>query len=153
MNDAVETKSSKKFKLKWLEKIKNVKHIEIIVVVIFLIVILLIYFSNFKTKSQKTTEKVESLTISRYVDDLEKNLAETLSHIKGVSDVNVMITLDLKNAIIEDNVIQTNNFPEIKGIVVVAKGVEVTSVKLNVLKAIEAVVTINSGCVEILSSN
>ena len=93
------------------------------------------------------------MTISRYVDDLEKNLAETLSHIKGVSDVNVMITLDLKNAVIEDNVIQTNNFPEIKGIAVVAKGVEVTSVKLNVLKAIEAVVTINSGCVEILSSN
>lgn len=153
MNEANDTKTTKKFKFKWLEKIKNVKHIEIIVVVIFLIIILLIYSSSFKSKSKTTSEKLESMTLSNYVDDLEKNLAETLSQIKGVSNVSVLITLDLQNAMIEDNVIKTSNFPNIKGIVVVAKGVEVTSVKLNVLKAIEAVVNINSGCVEILSSN
>lgn len=153
MNELAENKQSKKLKFKWLEKLKNVKHIEIIIVVIFLIIILLIYSSSNGTKSKTKSEKVDDMTITSYVDDLEKNLAETLSHIKGVSNVSVMVTLDLKNAVIEDNIIQTTTFPSIKGIVVVAKGVEVTSVKLNVLKAIEAVVSINSGCVEILSSN
>jgi len=144
-----------KVKFKWLEKIKNVKHIEIIIVVIFSIIIFLIYSSTLDNKKKTTSSKREEteLSINSYVDDLETNLENTLSKIKGVSDVNVMITLDLTSATIEDNIIKSSTFPNIKGIVVVAKGVENTNVKLNVLKAIQAVVDINNGCVEILSSN
>ena len=143
-----------KVKFKWLEKIKNVKHIEIIIVVIFAIIMFLIYSSSFKPKktTSKQTEQSE-LSINNYLDDLELKLEKTLSKIKGVSDVKVMITLDLSSATIEENIIKSSTFPEIKGILVVAKGVENTNVKLNVLKAIEAVVDINNGSVEILSSN
>ena len=144
-----------KVRFKWLEKLKNVKHIEIIVVVIFLIILFLIWTSTFNTtsKSSSQTTQEKELTITNYVANLEDNLETTISKIKGVSDVKVMITLDMKNAIIEESIIKTETFPNIRGIVIVAKGVENTNVKLNVLKAVQAVIDISSGCVEILSSN
>ena len=144
-----------KVRFKWLEKLKNVKHIEIIVVVIFLIILFLIWTSTFNTtsKSSNQTTQEKELTITNYVANLEDNLETTISKIKGVSDVKVMITLDMKNAIIEESIIKTETFPNIRGIVIVAKGVENTNVKLNVLKAVQAVIDISSGCVEILSSN
>lgn len=145
-----------KIKFKWLEKIKNVKHIEVIIIAIFVIVLFLIYGSTFKGSSSSKSTRIQEnseLTITKYVDDLEDDLAHTLSQIKGVSDVSVLITLNLNQAVIEENVIKADSFPEIKGIVVVAKGVDNTSVKMNVLRAIEAVLDISNGCVEILSSN
>lgn len=147
--------SEKKAKFKWLEKLKNIKHIEIIIIGIFLVVLLLIYFSSPKTKSQSNNSSSSNndLTITRYVDGLESDLEATISKIKGVSNVNVLITLDMQTAVIENDVIKTSTFPKIKGIVVVASGVDNTSVKMNVLRAIEAVVDVSNGCVEILSSN
>lgn len=145
-----------KFKFGWLEKIKNVKHIEIYIVVIFIIIIFLIYGSTFKSKKSNTQTKdneVQELTINSYVESLEDSLEQTLSKVKGVSNVKVLITLDLKNAVVENNVVKTDSFPSIKGILIVASGVENTQVKLNVLKAVEAVIEVNTGCIEILSSN
>lgn len=144
-----------KVKIKWLEKIKNVKHIEIYIVIIFIVIVFLIYGSTFKNKSKTTSEITNDtpLTISKYVEDLERNLETTLSNIKGASNVNVLITLDLKEAEIKDNVIQSSNFPAIKGVLIVANGVDNTNVKLNMLKAVQAVIEINTGCIEILSSN
>jgi len=145
-----------KIKIKWLEKLKNVKHIEIIVVAIFIIVLVLIYTSNFsvkKSSNSQTKTNSKELTIVNYIDNLETDLEQTISQIKGVDNVKVMITLDYSKATIQDNIIQTDSFPCVKGIVIVAKGVENTNVKLNVLKAVEAVVDVNYGCIEILSSN
>lgn len=144
-----------KVRFKWLEKIKNVKHIEIIIIAIFLVVLLLIYFSTPKSKSGSsiTTKESTELTITRYVDNLETDLEDTISKIRGVSNVKVLITLNLDNASIENDVIKTSTFPKIKGIVIVANGVDNTAVKMNVLRAVEAVVDISSGSVEILSSN
>ncbi|MBQ8431054.1 MAG: hypothetical protein IJX26_03865, partial [Clostridia bacterium] len=95
-----------KVKFKWLEKLKNVKHIEIIIIVIFAIVIFLIYNSSFKSSSKgggssSYEEYSGEVTITQYVSNLENNLEKTLSNIKGVSNVNVMITLDMKDMIIE----------------------------------------------------
>lgn len=147
--------SEKKVKFKWLEKLKNVKHIEFIIMGIFLVVLLLIYFSTPKSKSYSSSSSNEEsqLTITKYVDKLETDLENTISQIKGVGNVSVLITLDMSNANIEDDVIKTSTFPQIKGIVVVASGVDNTSVKMNVLRAVEAVVDISTGSVEILSSN
>ena len=144
-----------KVRLQWLEKIKNVKHIEIIVIAIFLVVLLLIYFSTPRSKSNSnaTTKENTELTITRYIDNLEADLENIISKIRGVGNVNVLITLNLDNASIENDVIKTATFPKIKGIVIVASGVDNTSVKMNILRAVEAVVDISSGSVEILSSN
>lgn len=144
-----------KVRFQWLEKIKNVKHIEIIVIAIFLVVLLLIYFSTPRSKSNSnaTIKENTELTITRYIDNLEADLENTISKIRGVGNVNVLITLNLDNASIENDVIKTATFPKIKGIVIVASGVDNTSVKMNILRAVEAVVDISSGSVEILSSN
>ena len=144
-----------KVRFQWLEKIKNVKHIEIIVIAIFLVVLLLIYFSTPRSKSNSnaTSRENTELTITRYIDNLEADLENTISKIRGVGNVNVLITLNLDNASIENDVIKTATFPKIKGIVIVASGVDNTSVKMNILRAVEAVVDISSGSVEILSSN
>ena len=144
-----------KVRFQWLEKIKNVKHIEIIVIAIFLVVLLLIYFSTPRSKSNSnaTIKENTELTITRYIDNLEADLENIISKIRGVGNVNVLITLNLDNASIENDVIKTATFPKIKGIVIVASGVDNTSVKMNILRAVEAVVDISSGSVEILSSN
>lgn len=135
---------------KWLEKLKKVKHIEIYISIIFIVIILLIYLSNFsgKTKSKTST----STTINAYVEELEENLENILSNIGGVSDVKVMITLDMKSASVENSNITLEEFPEIKGIIITAKGVDDTYTKMKVLHAVEAVVDVKNGNIEILSS-
>ena len=144
-------------KFKWVEKLKNIKHIEIYITIIFAAILILIFFSS--TSSNKTPNNKainntpQETTITSYVNNMEDKLEHILSQVNGASNVSVMITLDMTNATINNNIIQTSAFPTIKGIVVVAKGVENTQVKMNVLKAVQAVVDISSGRIEILSSN
>lgn len=146
-----------KFKPKWLEKLKNIKHIEIYITLIFAIILLLIFFSS--TGNKKTTTSysksntTQQTTVTSYVDNIECKLEQILSQVQGASNVNVMVTLDMSGTSIKDNIIQTSEFPDIKGVVIVAKGVENTAVKMNILKAVQAVIDISSGRIEILSSN
>lgn len=147
--------SEKKVKFKWLEKLKNVKHIEIYIAIIFVVLLVLIYFSS--TQSSGTKSKVKSnanstLTITEYVDDLESNLEDILSNIGGVSNVKVMITLDMKQVSINDSKINLDTFPPVKGVIVTAKGLNDTAKRLKVLRAVEAVIDITNGNIEILSS-
>ncbi len=148
--------NEKKIKFKWLEKLKNIKHIEIYVAVIFVVVLLLIYLSNSqssgsKTKINKQTSQGE-LTVTAYVSNLESDLEDVLSNINGVSAVKVMITLDMSNVSVEDSKISINTFPPVKGIIITAKGLNDTARRLKVLHAVEAVVDVTNGNIEILSS-
>jgi len=137
--------------VRWLEKLKNVKHIEIYIAILFVVILLLIYFSNFnKTKSNNTTSN--DLTVTTYINNLEENLEEILTNIGGVKNVKVMITLNLNQVEVLDSKINLNQFPEIKGVIVTAEGVDNTATKLKVLHAIEAVLDITKGNIEILSS-
>ena len=147
-----------KSKFKWVEKLKNIKHIEIYITLIFAIVLILIFLSSTgggtkssnKSYSKSTTSQT---TVTSYVDDMETRLEQILSQIQGAGNVKVMLTLDMANATVKDNVIETNSFPAIKGVVIVASGVQNTYVKMNILKAVQAVIDISSGSIEILSSN
>ena len=144
-------------KFKWVEKLKNIKHIEIYITIIFAIILILIFFSSTgSNKSGSSTNKsntTQETTIITYVADIENKLESILSQVQGASNVQVMLTLDMSNATLKDDIIETTNFPPIKGVVIVAKGVENTQVKMNILKAVQAVVDISSGRIEILSSN
>ena len=143
--------AEKKSKFRWLDKIKKVKHIEIYVAILFVVIILLIYFSNFnKTSTNKATSN--DLTVTAYISNLEQNLEEILSNIGGVKNVKVMITLNMSKAEVSNSQINLNQFPAIKGVIITAEGVEMTAVKLKVLHAVEAVLDITNGNVEILSS-
>lgn len=135
---------------KWLEKLKKIKHIEIYISIIFLVIILLIYLSNFSGKS-KTKTQDETMSINSYVEQLEESLEDILSNIGGVSNVKVLITLDMKSASINNSNITLDEFPEIKGIIITAKGVSDTYTRMKVLHAVEAVVEVKNGNIEILS--
>lgn len=146
MND-----KEKKPAIKWLEKLKNVKHIEIYIAVIFIVIILLIFLSNSKTKDTKSAS-TNDMSVNAYIERIERNLEESLSSIAGVSDVKVMITLNTDKMEIENSEIVLTKFPEIKGVLVTAKGVSNTTNKLKVLHAIQAVIDVTNGNIQILSS-
>ena len=137
---------------KWLEKLKKVKHIEIYIAIIFIVVILLIYISSVDYQKGKSSSN-NGMSITTYVNDLEENLEDILSNIGGVSNVNVMITLDFNTAVVENSNITLSEFPKVKGIIVTAKGLNSTAKKMSVLHAIEAVIDVTNGNIEIISSD
>ncbi len=146
------SEKEKKHTIKWLEKFKNIKHIEIYVAIIFIVIIILIFFSNRSTKDKDKTILTNEITVTQYIDKLEEDLEKILSNISGVSNVNVMITICLNDLEVKDNQVHISKFPQINGILVTAKGVNDTATKLRVLHAIEAVIEVENGNVEILSS-
>ena len=135
---------------KWLDKLKKVKHIEIYIAIIFVCVLGLIYMSGFSRDKPNIT--TGELTVIAYIDNLESNLEDIISNIAGVSNVKVMITLNMQEANVEESLINLSEFPSIKGVLVTAKGVKETANKLKVLHAIQAVLDIKQGNIEILSS-
>ncbi len=145
------SEKEKKPTIRWLEKLKNIKHIEIYIAIIFIVIILLIFLSN---KSTKETSKsvTNDMSVNGYISQMERDLEESLSNISGVSDVKVMITLNLDKLSVEKDEVVMTAFPEIKGVLVTAKGVNNTNNRLKVLHAIEAVIDIKNGSIEILSS-
>ena len=144
--------NEKKSGFKFLEKLKKIKHIEVYIAIIFIVVLLLIYLGNFNKSSGTSTNNSSEMTVTAYIDDLENRLQEILSNIGGVSDVKVLITLDMDTATVNDSNIVLDKFPAIKGVLITAKGVGDTSTKLKVLHAVEAVIDITNGNIEILSS-
>lgn len=139
---------------KWLEKLKKVKHIEVYVAIIFIVILLLIFTSSFDFNKNSSSEKLsDEMTVTSYVNNLERNLEEILSNIGGVKNVKVMITLDMAMAEVTDSKINLDKFPGVKGVVVTANGVKDTATKLKVLSAVEAVIDVRNGNIEILSSD
>ena len=144
--------NEKKSGFKFLEKLKKIKHIEVYIAIIFIVVLLLIYMSNFNNSSRTSSSSSTEMTVTAYIENLETRLQEILSNIGGVSDVKVLITLDMNTASVDNSNIILDKFPEIKGVLITAKGVENTAIKLKVLEAVEAVIDITNGNIEILSS-
>ncbi len=144
--------NEKKSGFKFLEKLKKIKHIEVYIAIIFIVVLLLIYMSNFNNSSGTSSSSSTEMTVTAYIENLETRLQEILSNIGGVSDVKVLITLDMNTASVDNSNIILDKFPEIKGVLITAKGVENTAIKLKVLEAVEAVIDITNGNIEILSS-
>lgn len=141
--------------IKWLAKLKNIKHIEVYVAIIFIVILLLIYMSNISSNGTSTddSQSTNELTITAYVEDLENNLQDILSNIGGVSNVKVMITLNMSESTVTDSKITIENFPEIKGVIITASGASDTATKMKILHAVEAVIDVKNGNIEILSSD
>ena len=145
------SEKEKKPTIKWLEKFKNIKHIEIYVAIIFIVILLLIYLSNSGAKETKNTKTNDS-TVTSYINNIERDLEDSLSCIAGISDVKVMITINLNDLKVENSNVSMAKFPEIKGVLITAKGVNSTANKMRVLHAVQAVLDVTNGNIEILSS-
>ena len=110
------------------------------------------------------------------MDLLENKLCNVLSKISGVEEVSVLISLEsgfsyeyamdtetttsgsgssttLETTIIIDGepVVVKENYPVIKGVVIVAKGSENFSVKMDILEAVTTVLEIDESDITILS--
>ena len=142
----------KKPRIKLLEKLRNVKHIEVYVAVIFVVILLLIFLSTNKTKETNQTTKTNEMSVSAYIENVEQSLEESLSSISGISNVKVMITLNLNDSEVVDGKITITKFPQIKGVLITAKGVNNTTNKMKVLHAVQFVIDVTNGNIEILSS-
>lgn len=137
---------------KWLERLKNIKHIEIYIAIIFVVILLLIYLSNNNSNDKKKKSITNETTVTGYIEKLEQDLEEILANISGVSNVKVMITLKTDQLDVNESSIKLSKFPEIKGVLITAKGVQETKQKLKVLHAVQSVIEITNGNIEILSS-
>ena len=142
----------KKPRIKLLEKLRNVKHIEVYVAIIFIVILLLIFLSTHKTKETNKITETNDMSVSAYIDHVEQSLEDSLSSIAGISNVKVMITLNLNNSEVVDGKITITKFPDIKGVLITAKGVNNTTNKMKVLHAVQSVIDVTNGNIEILSS-
>lgn len=177
------------FKLPLFKKLKNVKHIEIIICIIFISLLLVIYFVNFSPQKSSTKTNAESssqvlvTSSSEYAKLLEEKLTSTLSSLKGVKNVAVVVsvssggevviannveekTVENENGknvtVVKTPIIVTENgtskpiilmeiLPKVNGVLVVAGGAEDINVKLNILKAVEAIVSIPSENIQVFA--
>ncbi len=111
-----------------------------------------------------------------YIKMLERNLEATLEEINGVSQVETMITLDsgveyipayetgkdgstaeehrvivLKKKEGEEAFVIKERLPVVKGVLVVAKGVENNETERNIIEAVKTVFDISAGRVKVLA--
>lgn len=107
-------------KIDFFQKLKNIKHIEIFVAVIFAVVIFMIYLSTTGSKSLLSSSSNKNQT------SFESRLSDILSDIDGAGNVTVFVHSE------EDKIV---------GIIVVASGADNVGVRLNILKAIQTVLS------------
>ncbi len=169
-----------------INKIKKIKHFEIYLAIGLACLIAIIYFvglnTSDKTKQNLSTENDNISTnyssSEEYVNYLENKLENVLEDIKGVGNVNVIITLEkgfeyvyvteeetkttsngsiitTTNIVLINGqpVLQEEIFPIIKGIVVVADGASDISIKMNILSVLQTIVEVDNSKINILQSN
>ncbi|MBP3619368.1 MAG: hypothetical protein J6J24_01770 [Clostridia bacterium] len=145
---------------------------------IIVCVIYFSFFKNTNTDKSTNLSTDANLSTDEYVETLENKLCNVLSNISGVGQVDVVITLQsgfsyvyatdtetktttsgtTETTITREDVLLVSNepviikevFPEIKGVVVVAKGAENIGIKLNILSAVETALEIEAKDITIL---
>lgn len=167
-----------------LARLKKIKHIEIYIAVGLAVLIAIIYFTSLSSPSSDkntSSSKEDNLiadfsTSQEYVVYLENKLENVLEDIKGVGDVNVVITLEKGFEYIyvtEEETKTTSNgttittlsvlyvdgqpvlkeeiYPVIKGIVVVADGADDIGTKMNIMTVLQTVIDIDNSKINIVS--
>ena len=166
------------FNGKFFQRLKGIKHIEIVIALVLGAIILLIYISSLSNGTDKQTSTQSVTSISSYSNFLENKLANVLSQIEGAGNVSTMITFESGTEYVyatnEETKINTNAgqssttttqtttkypnedllvkevLPKISGVVVVASGAKDTKVKLEIVKAVQAVLNVPISKVEVL---
>ena len=122
----------------FLKKLKSIKHIEMILAILIGLIVILIFFSSISSASNSS----ERTTSSNYIDNIETKLENLISEIDGVGRVEVMLMGE-----------KEENSPEhqkIVSAVVVTDGANNVSVKINIIKAVQTLLKLDSSCIEVL---
>lgn len=154
------------------EKIKKNKKIQyILITILTLIIVVFVFISLNGDKSDSSTTDAVNL----YVTGLEDRLIETLSRVRGVGNVSVVITVEsgmetvlamktttnetsngkeiIETPIIVNGktVVLKENYPKIVGVLIVAKGADSISVLNKIQQATVSLLNINVNQIEILT--
>lgn len=119
-------------KIAIIQKLKNIKHIEIIIAIIFGIIIFLIYFSTVSSSNTQTNNSSQT--------EFEQRLCAILDDIEGAGNVSVFVNT-------------SESTDEIVGIIIVSSGAGQTKVRLEILKAVQTVLSVPTTNIEILVGN
>lgn len=157
-----------------ISKIKSIKNIELIVALFLCGIVILIFFSSF-TQASTSKETTQQLSFSQWNEQLEARLAETLSLIDKAGKVQVMITYEsgVEQVYAYQIITQTNGTtvtetkqlvtnqgkpvllyelaPKIKGVVIVAEGAKIATVKQEIVRATQALLLIDKGKIEVFT--
>lgn len=153
------------------KKLKGVKNIEIVIALILAAIVLLVFFGSFGQTSAKDNHSEYSF--SEYVNTLQNKLETTIANIDGVGKANIVISfaggieqeyayttekVTQGNTVTEKNtltlvsgkpVLLKEKMPEIQGIVIVADGAGDTSVRLEIIRAVQALLKVPNGKIEV----
>lgn len=154
-------------------RLKGIKNIELVCVVLLSAVVMVVFFSTFSSGNAESNTSYSDF--SGYVQAQEEKLAQILSNIKGAGKVEVMISYssgveyeyayETKTQKVGDTTTTTTDLifsqgkpiivnekaPKIKGIVIVAQGASDPSVKLEMLKAVQTLLGVAPGTIEIFA--
>lgn len=151
--------------------VKNVK-LEYVIAVVAIIAVLLIFFGNLGNNSTETSDASD---VDAYVSMLENKLSQRLSEIDGAGKVSVIISVKkgIYTDIATEKVITTNAngetteetpvlvsgkpivlneiYPEICGVIIIAKGGDNIKVKMSLLSATQIFLDLTSDKIQILT--
>lgn len=154
-----------------IQKIKSIQNIEMIIALVLATVALVVFFSDFGQNATKQTKT--SNTFSSYVADLENKIKSVISKIDGAGECDVVISFvgGIEQEYVFSNESQQNGetiinkttlmlvsgkpvlirekMPEIQGVVIVSDGAEKTAVKLEITKAVQALLKVPNGNIEV----
>lgn len=166
----------------WIKKMKTNKNFLIILSVGLAVLIAIIYFASFLTTNEKSSTKDDNInesfsTSEEYAVYIENKLENVISQVKGAGNVDVIVTLEkgFEYVYLTEEETKTSasgittttttvvtvdgqpiliqeNYPVIKGIVVVSSGASDVSVKMNILTLIQTVVEVESSKISIFTS-
>ncbi|MBQ7408412.1 MAG: hypothetical protein IJW13_03975 [Clostridia bacterium] len=149
-------------------KLKKVK-IEYVIAIAAVVAIIALTFSSFNSNNQNASSATSS--VEGYVNMLEEKLSTNLSKINGAGKVSVIISVQrgVTNEIATEKTIEGNVseevpilvsgkpivlaeiYPEITGVVIIAKGANNLIVKASLMAAAQTFLNVSSDKIEILT--
>lgn len=168
-------------KIKHLDKILTVLFIAIILLIYFSS-FSFGTSSNNKSNIGQALEENQTTSLTSYQNVLERKIEETVSAIKNAGNVNAMVNFsqgietviaystetkhnkdgsstEIKSPVLitkdgkSEPIILQENMPKPTSIIIVATGAKDTNVKLEILRAIQAMFELNSSNIEIFAGN
>lgn len=158
-------------KKSFFQKIKGIKNIELVIALVLSAIVLLIFFDGFGQNSSK--QQNTSCSFAEYVNSLENKIKSVISKIDGAGECDVAISFvgGIEHEYVFSNESQTNGditnkksgltlvsgkpvvlrekMPEVQGVVVVADGAGKASVRLEITKAVQALLKVPNGNIEV----
>lgn len=163
---------SEKSKINFIETIKSNKKLQYAAVIVLSLLITIVFVFSLFTKNDN---KTLSDDVDVYVSALENKLSETLSKVKGVGKVSVIIKVDGgKETVIAKKTVKTESggkteteetpvlvngktvilkelYPSVSGVIIVAEGADNFSVMRKIQQATLSLLDIDVNKIEILT--